>query len=115
MRCKNMSWASRTGTPPLWPGCVRRPQNSATLVERYRQLLTDFAKDWRELWYQFGYQRDGIARYRELIESVRRQLHPDRRALVTASNDVGVNPIIVQRILNAALAPEELERFSGPA
>jgi len=38
-------------------------------------------------------------------------LHPDRRALVTASNEIGVNPIIVQRILRSALAPEQYEPF----
>ena len=46
-----------------------------------------------------------LPRYRALIEETRRRLHPDRRALTTASNDIGVNAVFSQRVLNAALAP----------
>jgi hypothetical protein len=85
--------------------------NDPALVSRYRILLTDFARDWREIWHLFGYQKEGWPRYRAAIENVQRQLHPDNRALVTESNEVGVNPIVIQRILRAALAEDQWERF----
>lgn len=84
------------------------PDNEAELVARYRTLLTDFALDWREAWHQYGPTANGLPHYRRLIEAAAAALHPDRRALVTASNDVGVNAVIMQRILRAALAPELL-------
>lgn len=82
------------------------PANDPVLVRRYTALLRGFAQDWRELWVLWGHEPEGIASYRALIEQTRKQLHPDRRALTTASNDIGVNAIFVQRVLNAALAPE---------
>jgi hypothetical protein len=85
--------------------------NDPALVSRYRILLTDFARDWRQIWHLFGYQKEGWPLYRAAIENVQRQLHPDNRALVTESNEVGVNPIVVQRILRAALAEDQWERF----
>ncbi len=80
--------------------------NDPELVRAYCALLRGFAQDWRELWVLYGQEPEGVARYRTLIEETRKKLHPDRRALTTRSNDVGVNPIFVQRVLNAALAPE---------
>ena len=50
--------------------------------------------------------RKGRPHYQALIQATRRQLHPNRRALTTASNDIGVNAVFAQRVLNAALAPE---------
>ncbi len=87
------------------------PSNAPDLVITYKALLLDFSRDWRELWYEYGYQKAGWPRYRALIERVQESLHPERRALVTASNDVGVNPIIVQRILASALAADQHAAF----
>lgn len=89
------------------------PNNDARLVASYRELLTDFAKDWRELWLRYGYSREGWSHYEAVISHVRRRLHPQNRALVTESNDIGVNPIVIQRILNAALATDQFERFAA--
>jgi hypothetical protein len=89
------------------------PKNDAGLAAAYSELLTDFARDWRELWLQYGYRREGWPEYEAAITRVRRRLHPKRRALVTKSNDIGVNPIVVQRILNAALATDQYERFAS--
>ena len=89
------------------------PENNANLVDSYKTMLQRFAKDWREIWYLHGYEDVGWPKYQVLIDSVYKQLHPDRRALVTQSNDVGVNPIIVQRILKSALAVEQKDRFAG--
>jgi quercetin dioxygenase-like cupin family protein len=89
------------------------PDNDPLLVQRYTLLLGDFCKDWRQVWLQHGYEPAGSARYRALIESLRSQLHADPRALITGSNQVGVNPIIVQRILRPALAPEHADQFNG--
>ena len=89
------------------------PANDPILVERYRHTLTDFASDWRETWHRYGIGKQGLPRYRRLIERVKSELHPDRRALLISANDVGVNPVIVQRILRAALAPDVYEHFVG--
>ena len=90
---------------------TQHPGNDPELSERYRLLLTDFASDWRELWHRYGISKQGLPHYRRLLERVNSALHPDRRALLIASNDTGVNPVIVQRILRAALAPEVREQF----
>ena len=90
---------------------TQHPGNDPELSERYRLLLTDFASDWRELWHRYGISKQGLPHYRRLLERLSSALHPDRRALLIASNDTGVNPVIVQRILRAALAPEVREQF----
>ena len=91
----------------------QNPENDPALVLRYKLLLQDFAKDWREIWHLNGYQREGWPRYREAVDRVFRQLHPDPNALITQSNRIRVNPIIVQRILRAALAVDKMDQFVG--
>lgn len=90
----------------------RHPGNEPRLVETYRELLLGFARDWRETWHLYGYNKQGWPRYRAAIERVQARLHPDNRALVTSSNEVGVNPIIVQRILRAALVVDQHDHFA---
>ncbi len=115
-------------TPVMAPGEVdaivreliddfsRCDTNPALLVSQYRQLLEDFCRDWRELWYIYGVQPEGWKHYRVLLNATQKQLHPERRALLTASNGVGVNPVIVQRLLRAALVIEVHEEFqTNPA
>ena len=87
--------------------------NMPELVEQYTNLLDDLAKDWREAWLLYGYQQDGIVAYQKILRSAVQKLHTDPRALVTASNQVGVNPIIMQRIIRAALNPEQLPAFQS--
>ena len=82
------------------------PRNDDRLVRDYAALLRGFARDWRALWSLHGHRPAGFAAYRALIEATRKRLHPNRRALTTASNDIGVNAVFVQRVLNAALAPD---------
>ena len=82
------------------------PNNDSLLVTAYAALLRAFAQDWRELWLLHGHRPEGFASYRRLIARTRQELHPDRRALTTASNGIGVNAVFVQRVLNAALAPD---------
>jgi len=91
------------------------PNNDVRLVTRYTELLTDFKKDWRETWHRYGYQKSGWPHYQRVIETLQQQLDPNPRALVTQSNEVGVNPIIVQRILRSALATERYDQFVGAA
>ena len=90
------------------------PDNDVALVDAYKTMLVDFTKDWRETWHLYGYQREGWQKYQDAIDKLSGQLHPDNRALVTQSNDIGVNPIIVQRILRAALAVDKMRHFVGP-
>ena len=91
------------------------PDNDIRLVTRYTEILTDFRKDWRETWHRHGYRKSGWPHYQSVIETLQLQLDPDPRALVTRSNEVGVNPIIVQRILRSALATERYDQFVGAA
>jgi len=87
------------------------PVNDAGLVSRYKDMLGDFARDWRMTWLRYGYEQRGWPEYQRVIDTLQKQLHPEPRALVTGSNGVGVNPIIVQRILRPALAGERLQEF----
>lgn len=79
------------------------PDNDPDIVEEYQNFLFSLAKDWREIWAQYGYRSSGFPHYKALLQQTRNRLHQNPRTLVTASNNVGVNPIIVQRILRAAL------------
>lgn len=90
------------------------PDNNPLLLQEYATLLDELAKDWRETWLVYGYDADGIDQYRALLNRTVKRLRPNPRVLVTASNDVGINPIIMQRILRAALNAEQLSRFSQP-
>ena len=83
------------------------PKNDKALVAKYRSLLVEFSKDWRQLWLQFGNEETARPHYQAAIDKVYAALEPDRRALVTQSNDIGVNPVIVQRILRSALADQD--------
>ena len=78
--------------------------NDQRLAAAYVELLRDFVRDWRVLWLQHGDEPTGCAGYLDLIAAVRARLHPNRRALTTSSNDIGVNAVFAQRVLNAALA-----------
>ena len=78
--------------------------NDAALVAAYTRLLRSFTYDWREIWLVHGDEPDGIPAYRSLIARTRQGLHPNRRALTTSSNGIGVNAVFAQRVLNAALA-----------
>lgn len=87
------------------------PDNNELLVKHYTHLLNDLAKDWREAWLLYGYDNAGIPEYREILQNAVTKLNPEPRALVTSSNEVGVNPIIMQRIIRAALNTELLADF----
>ncbi len=89
------------------------PDNDPALVEEYRLLLIDFASDWRSIWLRYGIEPEGVPHYRRLIDATAARLHPDRRALVAASNGIGINAIIMQRILRPALAPGMYGDFTG--
>lgn len=89
----------------------QNPENDPELMKQYRIMLLSFAKDWRETWLLNGYQVEGWSRYRQLIDNVARQLQPSPQALLTQSNKIRINQVIVHRILGAALAEDMLEHF----
>jgi len=82
------------------------PGNDPALVAHYQQLLEDLRHDWRSIWLQFGPSQSGWPDYAALLERTRKGLHRNPRALLTSSNEIGVNPVIVQRILTPALDRE---------
>jgi hypothetical protein len=87
------------------------PNNQPELIKHYRLLLESLAKDWRAVWLECGWEHSALPRYEALLSRTVRQLHPEKRALTSSSNDVGVNPIVVQRIIRAALFRDERQRF----
>lgn len=87
------------------------PDNNQNIVNQYEKILLNLAKDWREAWSIYGYAPSNFEAYRQLLNRTVKRLYPNPRVLVTASNDVGINPIIMQRILRAALSAEQLESF----
>ena len=82
------------------------PANDPKLARGYAKLLRGFAQDWRALWLVHGQHGQGLPDYRALIRATRARLHPNRRALTTASNGIGVNAVFAQRVLNAALGAD---------
>ncbi len=89
----------------------RHPDNPSALANQYATFLRDLSKNWRAIWSQYGYSSEGWPHYRQLLDALMQQLHPNPRALLTHSNNVGVNPIIVQRIVRAALHTDQVERY----
>lgn len=87
------------------------PKNDKDIAHEYHLLLRNLAKDWREVWHRFGYTQAGHKHYQHLLNRTVKSLRPNPRALVTHSNDVGINPIIMQRILRAALNTDQLGLF----
>lgn len=91
------------------------PGNDPAVVREYHELLFDFSRDWRATWHRFGYRRSGRDHYKRLLESLQSSLHPNPRALLTSSNEIGVNPIIVQRIVRPALSTDRFDQLVGEA
>jgi hypothetical protein len=96
----------------LLEDCEANPENDPTMMLRYRHLLLDLVHDWREVWSLYGFNDEAFDHYRSVLERTASQLLPQPRVLVTASNSVGINPIINQRILAAALRPRRVAEFS---
>ena len=93
--------------------CEANTANDTAMMLRYRHLLLDLVHDWREIWSLHGFSESAFSHYRGVLERTASQLEPDPRALVTSSNQVGINPIINQRILAAALRPRRVAEFSS--
>lgn len=92
--------------------CEANPENDVDTMRAYRHLLLDLVHDWREVWGLYGFTEPAFPQFRKLLERTASQLLPNPRVLVTASNKVGINPIINQRILSAALRPRRVAEFS---
>ena len=91
----------------------RNPENDPQLAQRYKYLLLDLAKDWRENWHLHGYQEAGWVKYRELLGRAAHQLDANPRALVNGSNQVGINPIIMRRLIHAAFNVEQMDDYTN--
>ena len=93
--------------------CEANTANDPATMLRYRHLLLDLVHDWREIWVLHGFSESAFPHYRAVLERTASQLELDPRVLVTSSNQVGINPIINQRILAAALRPRRVAEFSS--
>ena len=51
-------------------------KNDPHVVAKYKSLLTGMAKDWREVWHLYGYEKAGWSNYRKIIDGVFGQLDP---------------------------------------
>jgi hypothetical protein len=91
----------------------QNPDNDQELMLEYKTMLQDFAKDWREIWLLNGYQSEGWPIYRQAIDRVAGQLQSSPQALLTQSNRIRINQVIVHRILAAALAVDTMDQFVG--
>jgi len=87
------------------------PDNNQQTTSKYIELLHDFRHDWRSVWYQYGIGSEGFDSYQQLIQRLVQGLDSNPRALIVSSNQVGVNPIIMQRIVRAVFQPALLEEF----
>ena len=87
--------------------------NDKALIQKYSSILMNLSYDWREAWHTFGHEKAGWGRYQELLQNTFEQFGENPRELVTASNSIGVKPIVVQRILRAALNVEQFELFES--
>ena len=92
--------------------CEANTENDPSIMRQYRHLLLDLVHDWREIWSLHGFTEVAFPEYRKVLERTASQLLPNPRVLVTESNKVGINPIINQRILAAALRPRRVAEFS---
>lgn len=79
-------------------------QNDPVIVQEYEQLLIDLAKDWRQLWHTYGTEAEGKPHYQQLLNETVGRMRADPRVLVTSGNQIGIRPIIMQRIIRAALS-----------
>jgi hypothetical protein len=82
---------------------LAQSSNNESDASAYAQILFDFSKDWRSLFYLYGYEEAGAyARLLDLIAARVKDLPGD---VVTASNSVSVRDIIFFKIFSAAIAP----------
>lgn len=88
-------------------------ENDSQLSTKYRNLLVSLAKDWRQTWNLYGYEEAGWTIYRGLLARAASQLDSNPRALINGSNQVGLNPIIMQRLIHAALNVEQMDAFTN--
>ena len=96
----------------LLSDCAANPENDGEILEHYHDLLFDLVHDWRRQWSLYGFAPEGISGYQKLLARARSALKQGPRVLVTSSNNIGINPIIMQRILGAALQPHRAEEFA---
>ena len=95
----------------LLADCQANPDNDSRTLRHYHDLLFDLVHDWRGVWALHGLTPAGYSAYEGLLQRTRAELDPNPRVLVTASNSIGINPIINQRILAAALRPRRAAEF----
>jgi hypothetical protein len=95
----------------LMADCAANPDNDRAVLEYYHDLLFDLVHDWRNHWSLYGFMAEGFEGYQRLLKRAQGALKPDPRVLVTHSNKVGINPIINQRLLAAALRPSRAKEF----
>ena len=95
----------------LLDDCRANPANDPHMLNYYHDVLFDLVHDWRRQWSLYGLTPEGIAGYQGLLQRTRSALQENPRILVTQSNNVGINPIIVQRVLGAALQPRRAAEF----
>jgi len=80
------------------------PDQRARLA-RYHALLLGFGRDWRQLYAQFGEEREGWERFAKLRDAVREQSRLLGPGLALRTNHVSAHRVLEARILRACLTP----------
>jgi hypothetical protein len=87
--------------------------NNEQEVKAYTQILFDFSKDWRSLYYRYGDERRGINEYAGLLDQTAAILKQQTGDLLTASNSIPVNDVIFFKIFSAAIHVDLLKDSVG--
>ena len=91
--------------------CHQNPDNDPAMLVFYQDLLFDLVHDWRRHWSLHGFAPSGLKGYQALLKRTSSALKNNPRALITQSNKIGINPIVNQRLLSAALKPQLTNDF----
>lgn len=86
------------------------PVNNPQMEAHYRNFLTDFAKDWRQVWHLHGYKESGWPHYQALARGLHGKI--DQRnhgAVILKSNRASANLVILKRLVQPAMNVELLK------
>jgi hypothetical protein len=84
---------------------------SAVRVGRYRQLLENLCRDWRQLYALHGEQQSGWPEFQKLVESVRAASAQMGDQLVARTNRIAIHQVCEGRILRHLLhLPQTLQK-----
>jgi LPS sulfotransferase NodH len=88
---------------------------SAARLARYRGMLDNFCKDWRQLYLLHGESKSGRAEFTKLLDSVRNVSKTIAEGILIRTNRVSAHTVLEARVLRPMLAPGTPAADSSPA